>query len=288
MKKENATIRALDRRAREQKLEGRAFILLWIAFLLTFLLLTGFFVYGQVHAARETGVYTSSILESGATTAPTLDEALLHAETEGSDRGEVLGGSVRGLRDVGAPVQKAAAKRDDSVSRGNTYILVTVGGHGYAIPLEMEIREGGDGKVLLNIENAYYYVNLQRSVKKAYVAAMRTTGTSLGRKDVVISFGDPFESREMTIEGESAGAAIAVALVAAIEGKEIRPEVLVTGTIEEEGTIENVGGIHRKAEAAKKAGATTLLVAAGDFTLIEGLKVVEVHDLEEAIEEMLQ
>jgi hypothetical protein len=167
-----------------------------------------------------------------------------------------------------------------------TQILVTSGGVGFAIPMEVEIREG-NGNLFLNIENAFYYTTLQQSVTRAYVAAMRATGVSLGRKDVFIRIGDPFKSRVVTIEGESAGAAVAVALVAAIEGRELRPNVLITGTVNERGVIGSVGGIYRKAEAARKAGATTLLVPPGEAALVEGLEVVEVHDLREAEERML-
>ena len=49
------------------------------------------------------------------------------------------------------------------------------------------------------------------------------------------------------IEGASAGAALAVATVAALTGKELNSSVMMTGTINHDGTIGPVGGIFEKA-----------------------------------------
>jgi predicted S18 family serine protease len=183
---------------------------------------------------------------------------------------------------------KLEAEGGGEASSAETKVLAVSGTLGLDIPLRVYLMDGhGEGGLFLNIENAYYRVTLQRSVAKAYVEAMQFTGVSLGRKIVLIRIFNPYSGYTVTIEGESAGAAVAIALVAAIEGREIRPNVLITGTIENDGSIGSVESVYRKAEAAKKAGATTLLVPPGDFTSLEGLEVVEVHDLGEVEEWML-
>ena len=50
----------------------------------------------------------------------------------------------------------------------------------------------------------------------------------------------------LLIGGPSAGAAIAVATVAAIEGKNVSKDAVITGTIEEGGYIGEVGGVFEK------------------------------------------
>ena len=50
----------------------------------------------------------------------------------------------------------------------------------------------------------------------------------------------------LLIGGPSAGAAIAVATVAAIEGKNVSKDAVITGTIEEGGYIGEVGAVFEK------------------------------------------
>ena len=61
------------------------------------------------------------------------------------------------------------------------------------------------------------------------------------------------------VDGPSAGAAMALALKAALEGREIRDDIVITGTISEKGEIGEVGGIVEKAIASAKAGKKGIL-----------------------------
>jgi len=65
------------------------------------------------------------------------------------------------------------------------------------------------------------------------------------------------------VEGPSAGAALTVATIAALEGAETNRSVMMTGTIREDGTIGPVGGVLEKAKAAASIGAKKLLVPPG-------------------------
>jgi len=68
------------------------------------------------------------------------------------------------------------------------------------------------------------------------------------------------EANASVIGGPSAGAALAIATIAAIEGKKVRGDVLITGAINRDGSIGPVTSILTKAEASKRAGASVFLV----------------------------
>ena len=99
------------------------------------------------------------------------------------------------------------------------------------------------------------------------------------------------------LEGPSAGALMATALIAAFEDAPILDHVSMTGTIHPDGSIGHVGGILPKLEAARSAGITKLLIPAGTrmelgqsnipVDLVErgrelGVTVVEVAHVSEA------
>jgi uncharacterized protein len=62
------------------------------------------------------------------------------------------------------------------------------------------------------------------------------------------------------IGGESAGAALTLATVATLEQKRLNNSVMITGTINHDGSIGPVSEIISKAKAAKKSGAILFLV----------------------------
>ncbi|MEM4581123.1 MAG: S16 family serine protease, partial [Candidatus Korarchaeum sp.] len=125
------------------------------------------------------------------------------------------------------------------------------------------------------------------------------------------------ESGSTIVGGPSAGAAMTVATVAAILGKQVRGDTIMTGMINLDGTIGPVGGIPQKLQAAAEAGAKVFLLPAGQeiveeavpkqvrvgplvITTVErrkvnvtelgeklGIKVVEVSNVDEALGYML-
>ena len=68
------------------------------------------------------------------------------------------------------------------------------------------------------------------------------------------------------IAGPSAGAPLAVSIIAALENKTLDSETMITGTISSDGTIGRVGAIAQKAAIAKEEGAKKFLVPEGQAT----------------------
>ena len=90
----------------------------------------------------------------------------------------------------------------------------------------------------------------------------------------------------------SASSAVAVGLVAAWRGDDVRSDVVLTGTIIPDGLIESVGALPIKIEAAARAQFKTILVPRGQLdkaywdlsqpALRWNITVIEVSTLEEA------
>ncbi len=76
-------------------------------------------------------------------------------------------------------------------------------------------------------------------------------------------------SESSVIGGPSAGAAMTVATLAALEGVKPKKDVIMTGMINPDGTIGPVGGIPDKLRAAAKGGAKVFLIPAGQRIVTE-------------------
>lgn len=131
-------------------------------------------------------------------------------------------------------------------------------GKGVVTKLEVEAR-AGKGRTLVNIDQLYFWVDTQHSIRIAKQLAERLTGVNTSELDLIYSI----ESEASVIGGESAGAAIAVATISLLQGKELNKSVMMTGTIDAQGRVGKVGGILAKAWAAKQAGMKLFLVPVG-------------------------
>ena len=131
-------------------------------------------------------------------------------------------------------------------------------GNGVVTLLKVEALRGS-GRVLVDIKNLLFFVDTQSSMQTAKDVAENITHTNSSNVDLIYSIDTPAS----VIEGPSAGAALTIATVAALENKTLNPHVMITGTINEDGTIGQIGGVVAKAEAAKSVGATLFLVPTG-------------------------
>lgn len=138
-------------------------------------------------------------------------------------------------------------------------VAVDQDGNGASMPLTVEARPGS-GRVLTNInEVLVWWVSTQQSIQTAKDVASNITKVNLSNIDLVYTL----NTNATLIEGPSAGAAITAATIAALENKTLKSGIVVTGTINPDGSVGPVGGISEKAKAAKDVGATLFLVPKG-------------------------
>lgn len=170
------------------------------------------------------------------------------------------------------------------VSKSEYYILaVDENDKGQLIPLEIIIKSGG-GDLFLNVANVLFDETLQSSAQTAVQVAREVTGASLFNKDILINIESP-EIEGIVIQGGSAGAAMTLTAISAMQEKTIRKDVLITGTIRFDHSIGRVGAVRAKALAARENGAVLFLVPLGQRDEVGevGMEVREVETIEEAM-----
>ncbi len=128
----------------------------------------------------------------------------------------------------------------------------------------------------------------KEGVKQAVTAATKAVGED-GREWVVTIKNRSYNA---LTEGMSASSAIAVGLVAAWRGDDLRSDVVLTGKIMPDGQIESVGALLIKTETAARAQFKTILVPRGQLATADwdlsqmaprwNIQVIEVATLEEA------
>jgi uncharacterized protein len=137
-------------------------------------------------------------------------------------------------------------------------VAVDQDGRGVTTPLVVESKPG-DGKALTNIEKLLFWTDTQYSIQTAKAVAENVTKINTSNYDLTYTI----ESNATIVGGPSAGAALTIATIAALKNEKIRNDVVITGTINEDGTIGEIGGVLEKAKAAKDVGAKLFLVPRG-------------------------
>lgn len=168
-------------------------------------------------------------------------------------------------------------------------------GGGVLTYISVDIIEG-TGRTLANIDNIFFFVDTQNSIRTAQKVAKEVTGFDLSQNDLVYTI----TADASVIEGPSAGAAIAVAIIdATLPDQQAREDVMITGTILPDGRIGKVGKVLEKAFTAKDNGATLFLVPRGtslpaSFTyerektcsLVDGVEFCETEYVKKQVNEL--
>ncbi|GEM_PF-406379 len=152
-------------------------------------------------------------------------------------------------------------------------VSVTSDGTGSLNQADVEISPGS-GRVLFSI-NPFVEPDTQNSVKTAALVAQKFTGKSLAGKDLIVTVQN---TPAQLIGGPSAGAAITVATIAAIEKKGVRTDAAITGTINSDGTIGQIGGVIEKALAAADQNLSLFVVPKGQATITYYEQVRQAQD----------
>jgi len=131
-------------------------------------------------------------------------------------------------------------------------------GRGVSTTLFVEAK-AGSGKLLVDVNQLLFWIDTQYSIQIAKKVAEQYTKADLSKIDLAYRI----ETNASLIEGPSAGAALSVATIALVLHRQLNSSVMITGTINPDGSIGPVGGIVEKAKAAKEAGAVLFLVPEG-------------------------
>jgi len=162
--------------------------------------------------------------------------------------------------------------------------------------LEIEIH-AGTGQILTNI-NSLVGNATQESQKNAVNATDKVIGDTKTKFDYVFNI----QSGAYSIDGPSAGAAMALLMVSMFKDRNISNDVSMTGTITQDGYVGDVGGIYQKSKRASEVGIKLFLIPYGnrdqvvnidgevqkidlvDYAYKEwGLKIVEVKTLNDVL-----
>jgi uncharacterized protein len=250
-----------------------------ILFLSVLLVASSLYLYGQTKLQDETISTLTSISENQKQTISLLEQNISRLEQNLSANERSLKNETLTRRSLEKDIINLtmAAKSDYAV------MAVDENDKGHLIPLEIIIKSG-KGNLFLNVANVLVDETLQSSAQTAILVAREVSRKSLSDKDVLINIEASIQEQKISISGGSAGAAMTLAAMAAMQDKTIRNDVFITGTIREDHTIGRIGAPRAKALAAKDSGAVMFLVPAGQKSEVgdAGIEVREVATIEEA------
>ncbi len=153
---------------------------------------------------------------------------------------------------------------EQKLSAATNIVAVASNGEGQLNSADVEIIPDGKGRVLFNT-NPFVEPDTQNSLETAAFVASSFTKKSLADKDIIYSISN---TDAQLVGGPSAGAAFTVATIAAIEGKQVRADAAITGTINKDGTIGPIGSVVEKMNALAQKGGKLFLVPRGQTRLV--------------------
>lgn len=142
-------------------------------------------------------------------------------------------------------------------------------GRGIEGNVTVEIQPG-KGRILVDTK-PLQGIYTQDSERTAVKVAKDITHFDFSNYDVIYTI---YTEGATNVEGPSAGGAMAIATIAAIQNKSISPAFSMTGTIEEDHSIGKVGEILAKAKAAADSGVTVFLIPEGQGTQMQYVRKV--------------
>ncbi len=146
---------------------------------------------------------------------------------------------------------------NESVSSFASVIIPAIDTDENGITTTMHVQVfPGSGRVLTNIDKLLFWVDTQNSIRRATQVAENITGINISKYDIIYTI----QANASVIGGPSAGAAITIATIAALQNRTVNNSVMITGSVNHDGTIGPVGAVTEKAVVSKEAGAVLFLV----------------------------
>ncbi|MCL4517272.1 MAG: Lon family ATP-dependent protease [Firmicutes bacterium] len=220
---------------------------------------------------------------------PAADEAGDGTEAPGTGAGMAI---PDGLRITRADILEVAqlsrlspyvnVKASSGAEVGKIFGLGVAGFLGSVLEIEavaFPARDKGKGGIRFN-ETAGSMA--KDSVFNAASVVRKLTGQELADYDVHVNIVGGGK-----IDGPSAGTAILMAIMSAVQNRPIRQDVAVTGEVSIQGKVKAVGGIPEKIYGAKQAGVRKVVISRenqGDVPKdLQGIEIVTVEKAEEAV-----
>ncbi|MFA5381702.1 MAG: S16 family serine protease [Candidatus Micrarchaeia archaeon] len=167
------------------------------------------------------------------------------------------------------------------------------------VPAVVGGENGGSLAIKINIDsgNGNIYTSIfpktgistQSSEENAVISAFNYYNKNLDECNIYFDVVNTLNSK--FVDGPSAGAAMAVAVSSVLNDKELRNDVIISGSIDKEGNIGTVGGISEKSLAAVESGKKYFLtplnsvrykLIASALEDLRDIKIIDVRTLEEA------
>ncbi len=142
--------------------------------------------------------------------------------------------------------------------------------------------EPGDGRIFVDTF-PLTEINTQGSARLAAEAAAAVAAVDLSEIDIHVVI----RSDSPVIGGPSAGGAMSVAILASLLNRTTDPKVVMTGTINPDGSVGPIGGVLQKAEAAHSVYAERFLVPIGQTVSTKNPSSMETIDVAKYAEENL-
>ena len=169
--------------------------------------------------------------------------------------------------------------------------LTEKGYEGVSINIQINVTKG-DGHVFMDTL-PLTDLDMQGSARIAAKVAGEVTGKNINKYNTYIIV----RSDVPVVGGPSAGGTMTIGIICELMNWSLNKSVMMTGTINPDGSIGPVGGILEKIEAAKKANCTIMLIPKGqryveingnkvdavEFGKKLGVEVIEVGSIYEAI-----
>jgi len=136
---------------------------------------------------------------------------------------------------------------------------------GSMMNISVEIKPG-KGRILVDTKPLMGVV-FQDAANTAAYTAQKKTGKDLSGSDIIFSIDARYEVP--SVDGPSAGALMTLLVVGGLNNLELRKDMTMTGTIDKDGHVGEIGGVIEKAKAAKESGKNLILLPRENSRLIQ-------------------
>ncbi len=169
-----------------------------------------------------------------------------------------------------ATLQGPAVYQAVETDQTGPFVRQSVSEEGALLNISVEIRPG-KGRVLVQT-TPLMGVIFQDAANTAVFVAERETGRQLTSSDIIFSI--TAKDEIPGVDGPSAGALMTLLTISAIENTPLNDSITLTGTIDTEGNIGEIGGVLEKAKAVEAGGKSLFLIPRENSELVT-YKLVE-------------